>query len=62
MNKTGDSPETPQSNNIKYPTQDDVVEKLGNVMDQFTRSFEASARRWELVVYPSMIAFIILAA
>src|SRR5210317_917064 len=31
-------------------------------MSQFARSFEASARRWELVVYPSMLAFIILAA
>lgn len=35
---------------------------MGAAMDQFTRAFEASARRWELVVYPSMLAFIILAA
>lgn len=31
-------------------------------LDDFSRSFEASARRWELVVYPSLFAFIILAA
>lgn len=31
-------------------------------MDKFANSFEASARRWELVVYPSLLAFIVLAA
>ena len=31
-------------------------------MDRFARTFEASARRWELVVYPSLIAFIVLAS
>jgi len=31
-------------------------------MDKFARTFEASARRWELIVYPSMLAFIVLAA
>ena len=31
-------------------------------MDKFANSFEASARRWELVVYPSVLAFIVLAA
>lgn len=31
-------------------------------MDKFARTFEASARRWELVVYPSLLAFIILAS
>lgn len=31
-------------------------------VERFTRTFEASARRWELVVYPSLVAFIILAA
>jgi len=34
----------------------------GDAMDRFVRSFEASARRWELVVYPAMVAFIVLAA
>jgi hypothetical protein len=31
-------------------------------LERFARSFEASARRWELVVYPMMLAFVILAA
>jgi uncharacterized phage infection (PIP) family protein YhgE len=35
---------------------------MATCMDKFARSFEASARRWELVVYPSLLAFIILAA
>ncbi|HFD80396.1 MAG TPA: methyl-accepting chemotaxis protein [Gammaproteobacteria bacterium] len=39
-----------------------LVTDMAQYMSQFARSFEASARRWELVVYPSMLAFIILAA
>jgi uncharacterized protein YoxC len=31
-------------------------------MDRLSMAFETSARRWELVVYPSLFAFIILAA
>jgi len=31
-------------------------------LERFTHAFEGSARRWELVVYPSLFAFIILAA
>lgn len=31
-------------------------------MGRLADSFEASARRWELIVYPSMVAFILLAA
>ena len=31
-------------------------------MDKFANTFEASARRWELVVYPSLLSFIVLAA
>ena len=31
-------------------------------VDKFAKTFEASARRWELVVYPSLVAFIVLAA
>lgn len=39
-----------------------VANDMATYMSQFARSFEASAKRWELVVYPSMLAFIILAA
>jgi uncharacterized protein YoxC len=34
----------------------------GDAMERFARSFEASARRWEIVIYPTMLAFVILAA
>lgn len=40
--------------------KDVVIE--GDAMDRFARTFEASARRWELVVYPAMLAFVVLAA
>ena len=30
-------------------------------LERFAKSFEVSARRWELVVYPSLFAFILLA-
>ena len=33
-----------------------------DALDRFAKTFEASARRWELIVYPSMFAFVILAA
>lgn len=31
-------------------------------MEDFRKTFEASAKRWEIVVYPSLLAFIFLAA
>jgi len=31
-------------------------------MERFARAFESAAKRWELVVYPSLFAFILLAA
>lgn len=37
------------------------MEGMSVCIDQFSRTFEASARRWELIVYPSLLAFIILA-
>ena len=30
-------------------------------MDRFVSVFESSARRWELVIYPAMMAFVVLA-
>jgi methyl-accepting chemotaxis protein len=35
---------------------------LVEALDKFANTFEASARRWEIIVYPAMIAFVILAA
>jgi hypothetical protein len=40
--------------------RDIVIE--GDAMERFANVFEASARRWELIVYPAMLAFVILAA
>ncbi len=31
-------------------------------LDRFAKSFETSARRWELIVYPSLFSFIVLAS
>nr|VFJ76595.1 MAG: hypothetical protein BECKFW1821C_GA0114237_11062 [Candidatus Kentron sp. FW] len=30
-------------------------------LEHFAKTFEASARRWEMIVYPSMLAFIVVA-
>lgn len=34
----------------------------GDAMDRFVRVFESTTRRWELVMYPAMLAFVLLAA
>ncbi len=41
--------------------KDSVEHVLSQSMNELTRTFTVSARRWEMVVYPSMVAFIILA-
>ena len=40
----------------------DMSQGMFACMDKFATTFEVSARRWELVVYPSLLAFIVLAA
>lgn len=42
--------------------KDSVEHVLSQSMNELTQTFTASARRWEMVVYPSMFAFILLAA
>lgn len=44
------------------PDGDVITHDMAACMDKFSRTFEASARRWELIVYPSILAFIVLAA
>jgi len=45
------------------PSSSDSMEDcLGKSLDKLSTAFMASARRWEMIVYPSLIAFIILAA
>ena len=56
----------PQASHEEQPGQQpdqQGVEAIANdaAMDRFAATFEASAKRWELVVYPSLVAFIILA-
>ena len=33
----------------------------GDAMDRFVNVFEASMRRWELIIYPAMLGFVVLA-
>lgn len=40
----------------------DPIEGMTECMDKFTEAFQVSARRWELIVYPTLFAFIILAS
>lgn len=35
---------------------------MGRSLDQLSKAFMASARRWEMIVYPALFAFIILAS
>lgn len=37
-------------------------EDMSSCMEDFRKTFEASAKRWEIIVYPSLLAFIFLAA
>ena len=51
--------------NSSFSTQVDgenMDDCLGKSLDQLSKAFMASARRWEMIVYPSLLAFIILAA
>ena len=41
---------------------EELPRSMAVCLENFSRTFEASARRWELVVYPSLLAFIVLAA
>jgi len=40
----------------------EIVADANAGYDRLSKVFESSARRWELIVYPSLFAFIILAA
>ena len=53
---------TDSEENKQDPDGGGDVYDMSRGMDKFARSFEASARRWELIVYPAMLAFVVLAA
>lgn len=53
----------PEINTVKGTGDPEVITSdMAVCMDKFSRTFEVSARRWELVVYPSLLAFIVLAS
>lgn len=49
-------------NNDNIDQQLEPVKEPIYSIDRLSEAFETSARRWELIVYPSLFAFIILAA
>lgn len=54
----GGAPMPPVSNGHVHP----ATYMTAECIDRFTRNFAESSRRWEMVVYPSLFAFIVLAA
>jgi len=58
-------PDTVEHSQPEGPGEDQHardVELNAYAIDRLAQAFETSARRWELIVYPSLFAFIILAA
>lgn len=55
-NKLNDDPMTDNSDAMAEPGGQ------SDSMDRLSLAFETSARRWELIVYPTLFAFILLAA
>lgn len=49
------------SENQSSPTPAQTIKLDNDCMVRLADTFESSAKRWELIVYPSMIAFIVLA-
>lgn len=43
------------------PDAKSMEECMGKSMETLSSAFQASARRWEMIVYPSLFAFILLA-
>lgn len=56
------SMETEKSVEKSTLNSESMEDCMGKSLDQLAKAFMASARRWEMIVYPSMVAFIILAA
>ncbi len=61
MPTKGTVKEPPASTKKPLPAGQPRAMSDSAALDRFARSFETSARRWELVVYPALFAFIILA-
>lgn len=54
----------PDGRGVLTGDQPDLTDSQLNAfaVDRLSQAFETSAKRWELIVYPSLFAFIILAA
>ena len=65
-NTRADSAEASSAEGTEHHDNVEVVAESvtlqGDALDRFVTVFEAAARRWELVVYPALLAFVILAA
>lgn len=45
----------------KSENEENMDDCMGRSLDQLSKAFMASARRWEMIVYPALFAFIVLA-
>jgi len=52
----------PRQKNPQMDYEEDIFPSSAACLERLAHSFEMSARRWELVIYPSLFAFIILAS
>lgn len=60
LSPVGASPGRPDDDSSSIEGADSQVNAYA--IDRLSQAFETSAKRWELIVYPSLFAFIILAA
>ncbi len=54
--------DTATPNTDQVPAEAPTTSANAYAIDRLSQAFESSAKRWELIVYPSLFAFIILAA
>lgn len=50
------------ANAFPRPGRSPMEDCMSKSLEQLTDAFKSSAKRWELIVYPSLLAFIVLAA
>jgi methyl-accepting chemotaxis protein len=62
MAQNGDQPGRAGQGAGAQPSAESEREINAYAIDRLSQAFESSAKRWELIVYPSLFAFIILAA
>jgi hypothetical protein len=58
---TGPADSNGNTTTVQTDSQTTVINASDRALERFARSFETSARRWELVVYPALFAFVVLA-